>query len=90
MTVAGGIRARSRTWRSPGALGRPTSCDDRRADLRRPQRAAACLESVIDHVDLDFDRVVLANDAARTADVIEAAVLRLINGHPDVTTTATR
>lgn len=40
----------------------------------------ACLQSLIEHVDLTFDRVVLANDAGPNADVIETAVLKQIHG----------
>lgn len=41
----------------------------------------ACLRSLIQHVDFDVDRVMLANDAGPNADVIEKAVLRQIQGH---------
>ncbi|GAA4265388.1 glycosyltransferase family 2 protein [Frondihabitans peucedani] len=41
----------------------------------------ACLQSLIEHVDFDVDRVVLANDAGPNADVIEEAVLKQVDGH---------
>ncbi|MGA1813618.1 glycosyltransferase family 2 protein [Frondihabitans sp. 4ASC-45] len=44
-----------------------------------------CVESVLHHVDLDFDRIILSNDRGPRHDEVEALVLRLIKSHPEVT-----